>query len=334
MILLAVAAPAWANVGKRNGGAPYTGEPTGIDVRIASEELVIDLRPVVIKDAEASVRATYHLDNVGDAKHLDLMFASGTMSDHAFTVSLDGTAIPSVRVSDAKMPESWKPPTSTPDPGGGDLDYEVQGVSAMAFTLDVPPGKHDLVVSYQARLGWHHTDSPTLKHQFAYVLSPARTWAAFGGLDVTVHLPANWIAAVTPALTRDGDRLYGRFTTVPADTLAITIQASHRLYDLVHMIGLGLFALAGVGGIAWIIWRTRARRGTAWGSGAGWGGAIFGTGMLLMFVPDKMLPSGQADHYGYGFGFAIVAIILLSILAIPIGALIARIARPAEKTAA
>ena len=55
------------------------------------------------------------------------------------------------------------------------------------------------------------------------MLAPARAWDGFGGLDVTVHLPACWAAASRPELARVGDELRGSFDAVPADALALTV---------------------------------------------------------------------------------------------------------------
>jgi hypothetical protein len=40
---------------------------------------------------------------------------------------------------------------------------------------------------------------------------------------VTVSLPACWLAASRPELTRSGDELRGTFDSLPADALAFTV---------------------------------------------------------------------------------------------------------------
>ena len=55
------------------------------------------------------------------------------------------------------------------------------------------------------------------------MLAPARAWDGFGGLDVTVRLPACWLAASRPGLTQVGGELRGTFESVPVDALAITV---------------------------------------------------------------------------------------------------------------
>ena len=331
LALAATAGSAHANMGKGWEGGDRAGEPVGIaDVSIRREELVIDLRSMTDRNAKVKVSATYHLDNRGADKPLSLVFALGSNADH-FRVTLDRTEITSRLPGDAPLPESWQPPKMTPGIDGAELYYSVDNPSlSVTFELVIPSGRHDVAVTYDAE-PVQSGDDGVLRYQFGYVLSPARTWAGFGGLDLTVHVPEDWRIAVTPALKRDGDTLRGAFTSVPADAVALTMKRPTGWYTVVSIASLLLFAVVALGGLIVIGWRTRVDerrrraadllfpfRAAAFGRGVAWGVAVLAVGMFAIFGPDLTVP-GQAYHRGYGQGLGAVGVVLGSILAIVIG---------------
>jgi hypothetical protein len=343
LVLLAAPAVARANVGPPASGGHVVAEPVDVEgVAITRETLAIDLRPLATNGL-AQVEAVYHLQNQGPEKKLDLLFASGSASVADFQVWLGSQPVPSVPANDTELPPSWKAPSGTPGfPGDGELDYLRHGsrrVTPVAFTVTIPPGRHDLRVRYAAEAATHLDGYPTVYRQFAYVLAPAKSWAGFGGLDVTIHLPANWRAACTPALAREGDTLTGSFADLPTDAIALTLQAPEGwAYRPLAGASLGLLGLAGFGGavVCWKGGRASGRHAAisaeahsgwlsrhAWpksvGLGAAWGLAVLGTGLFATFGPDWVLPTGQASHYGYGQAFAMIGVVLLSILAVPVG---------------
>jgi hypothetical protein len=225
---------AWGNAGPPTRGAtPLVAEPVGIrDVEIVREHLNLDLRGFA-RGGPAQVEAVYQLRNRGREQKLDLVFVTGVSDVWGFQIRLGDEPVASRPAVDLQLPAEWQPPATTPD------IYDQQGVpyadawrgtrtvKPMAFTLLLAPGSHTLQVRYLTqglvRL-WGH-GQPTVYHQLAYVLAPARSWAGFGGLDVTVQLPPKWRAATAPALRRDGDTLNGIFSEVPADALALTVQS-------------------------------------------------------------------------------------------------------------
>ncbi len=337
-LLIASSHVAIANVGAPTFGGQQAGEPAGIvDVAITHEELVIDLRPLA-QQGLVTVAATYHLDNRATAKRLDLVFASGAEGLVSFHVTLDRKEIETRLVTGRDLPTSWRTPTSTPLPGGGELGFDLrhEGGTA-AFQLDVAPGPHELVISYAAEAMTHHAHEPNLMHQFAYVLSPARTWAGFGGLDVTVLVPPAWTAAITPAMTRTGDTLRARFADLPADAIAVTVTAPLGAYRLVGVATWILFALSLFGGgllvhrIAYGAERARSARGILSGEGrttfalaAAWGTVFVVSGGFMLFGPALALPEGQADHRGYGGAFAMLLVLMVSVVVFVIGLVLGR----------
>ena len=349
LVVLMLPAVARANVGPPSSGGHVVAEPVGIvDVAITRETLTIDLRPLA-ENGLAQVEAVYHLHNRGPEKTLDLLFASGSASVTGFQVWLGGQQVASAPAKDTTLPASWQAPRETPglDDGTGleYLRYQSRGVTPLAFTVVVPSGPHDLRVRYAAEAATHFHGNPTVYRQFAYVLAPARAWSEFGGLDVTIHLPENWRAACAPALNREGDALKGRFADLPADAIALTLQAPEGwAYRPLTYASLGLVGLAGLGGAmaCWKGGRSKGRRLAlpaetrpdwldrhAWprsvGLSVAWGLAVLVTGLLATFGPAWVLPSGQASHYGYEQIFAALGVFVLSALAVPVGFLIAQL---------
>lgn len=335
--LLLLPSLARANVGRPTFGGQYTGEPLGlIDIAITREELAIDL--VRIPDrGNARVSATYELDHRGEPRPLDLVFVAGT-SMIGLEITLDGAPV-QTRMTDVPLPASWKPPASTPLPGGGELDFspELPDRSAAAFQLVMPAGNHRLKITYAAPALLHHAGQPMLLHQFAYVLAPARTWASFGNLAITIEVPAGWVAATSPPLTREGDTLKGTFTGVPAETLGITIHAPAGRYALRKGLGLAGFALALLGGgfVLWRLMRARGRRRgeasllggdtlVAFGYALVWAGAIGLAGWFAIFGAAAAIPADQVDHRGYGDEVAMLGVVLLALVAILVGTFLGR----------
>lgn len=314
-------------------GGSRAGEPEGIAViRIVHEDLVIDLRPLADPGGLVAVVATYQLDNPAGEQQLDLVFATG--SDIAgYRVTLDGHPVSFTSPPSVTLSESWHPPATTPMFEGGELQYRLpHEETPIGLWLVVPPGRHTLAISYPADAVRYHHGDPTVLRQFAYVLSPARTWAGFGGLDVTVHVPPDWRAAVRPAMSREGDTLHASFATVPADAIALTVQAPVGAYRPIAFVTRTLFALFALGGGFVVAWRARScerrskagsvSRLVALGRGLAWGLAVLTAGILAIVAPDLALPEGQADQAGYRQVVAFVGVVLASAVATVIGVIV------------
>lgn len=108
----------------------------------------------------------------------------------------------------------------------------------------MPPGRHRLRASYSVT-PTRYAGSPVKYWQFAYVLAPAREWAGFGGLDVTVSAPRGWTVVTEPKLVLEGGDLKGHFDRLPADALALTARSPVPFYyHLANYSFLLLFLLA------------------------------------------------------------------------------------------
>jgi len=333
----------WANLGPPSYGGQVTAEPIGIEgIEITRETLTIDLRPIAKKHL-AQVEAVYHLQNEGKQKQLDLLFALGTLGTEDFQAWLNDQPIPSQPAPTAAIPANWKVPEYTPGINHQPLDYLRYStpVTPMALTVTIPPRKQDLKVRYAAQTATHLLGKPTIYHQFAYVLSPAKAWSAFGGLDVTLYLPPKWQVATSPDFTRKGDVLTGTFTELPSDAIALTMQApAGWAYRPVKYGSQVLLGLIWVGGLGWG-WRLGRHKGQhltaqkpsrlqiwprALGFGLVWGMAILAMGWLVIYSPDWMLPAGQVSRYGYGQGFAILGMMGLSLFSVVMGFIVVWVA--------
>jgi hypothetical protein len=235
-----------------NAGPPYytdgqvAAEPSGLEgITIAHETLDIDMRRL---PNPIDVSVAYSITNRGPARQVALVFASGAPDTADFSLTLDGQPVATRSVMSATVPAEWMPPATTPGLNGKDLLYlgppsgtfdeskvapwdflgrQVRSTTpTYAFTVTIPANESALAVHYRAEPQQYLSGgyvSSVNAYQFAYVLAPARAWDGFGGLDVTVSLPACWLAASRPELTRSGDELRGTFDSLPADALAFTV---------------------------------------------------------------------------------------------------------------
>jgi hypothetical protein len=329
-----------ANVGPPSSGGQVVAEPVGIqEVEIRWEVLQIDLRPLADNEL-AIVVAEYQLENYGPEKTLNLLFASGSAEVSQLKVSLNETPIPSHPAPETPLPESWQPPKETPglhgEPPVSYLGYGSQPAVPYAMTVVIPEGSQKLRVQYRAEAAIHKFGQPTLYHQFAYILAPARAWSGFGGMDVKIQLPQDWIVSCNLPLQRTGDALAGRFSELPAEAIALTTQAAVSESYVVANEGLfWLYLLSAVFGLAFCWKRGRltgrelAKRPsespprrvwtTSLFAGILAGLATFAFGLLAIFVPDFLLPANQITHYGYGKFFYLFGVVYLSSNVVLIG---------------
>ena len=334
VILLAVAAPAYANVSQKNFPGMRAGEPAGIEqIAIEHETLVFDLRD------RAHVTATYQLDNkTTEPVTEELVFVSGMSRIGGTEVRFDGAVIAGKSVSPAqaeKFPAAWSPPLTTPSLDGGEpVGFASENPTSIEFTLTIPPGKHTLAVAYDVLPAMTRSHGgPTRLYQIGYVLSPARDWGSFGTLDVTVEAPAGWQIATSPPLTRTGNTLRGQFTGLPQDTIGISMAARTGSMYMVAKIALPLLVLLvliGGGYALYQIGRARGRSAAiapsgllAFGTSVLWAIAIAFAGGFYA-VSEIGIPAGESASHGYAALPGIALTVLGTLLALPIGFAIVR----------
>ena len=269
-------------------------------IAIAHETLDIDMRhlhpnprkkydktdsPEIRNPIDVSV--AYSITNRGPAREVALVFASGAPNTAGFSVRLDGQPIAAQPAISVTLPAEWMPPATTPGLDSADLLYldppqqmrtdagavvdwrhypsssARSTTSTYAFTVTIPTGNSALAVQYRAEPQQYRSGGYTDNldaYQFAYVLAPARAWDGFGGLDVTVRLPACWQAASRPGLTQVGGELRGTFQSVPADALALTVAPCAASRPAVTLCSPSAFILP-LGALGIVLYRRTRRAG-------------------------------------------------------------------------
>ena len=367
VLILAHASGVWANAGPRATSVRIIAEPVGIQgVRITREMLSIDLRPAE-RGQRGIVEAVYYLQNEGPEQHLDLLFAFGSEDNADWSITLDDVPITGARTENTDTPRAWWPPATTPGLDGDTLSYGPGWITVrpLAFSIVVPAGASVLKVRYHAAVRIHLA-RPAMVRQFAYVLAPARAWAEFGGLDVTIQLPGGWPVAVTPVLERDGDLLRGRFDAIPANAIALTMRPPvPEAYLTTKRVAWGLYPLVAIIGLigCWVCGgalRRRDQRSRPPGAsrshpsllrnvvyaaaiGMTFGVLMFTTGLAAAWGPDLAFPLPADERTlaraarleeGYGPLLLFAGALLLAVAAAVIGGLFAMLAalKVARKT--
>jgi hypothetical protein len=90
--------------------------------------------------------------------------------------------------------------------------------------------------------------------QVAYIFAPAKSWQSFGGLDMTIEVPAGWNIATSLPMKRTGDVLSASWDAMPADSFALTTQfpmSEERIKSdrLEHIIALTILVGAIIGSV-------------------------------------------------------------------------------------
>jgi hypothetical protein len=195
----------------------------------------------------------------------------------------------------------------------------------LLFQVDFAPrAPRTIAVHYEHRatddLGAHANDT----FRFDYLLSPAKRWASFGPLDVTVQVPGNAQVTSNVALARDGDTYHADLATLPDGELSFEVTSLDGLW-LGIMDPRGYWAIvvaavalasAAVGGAAGRVW-----------SGAGW--RRFATPLVTaaplaaacaFAVIALLLASFPPRALGFGYG-GMLGCALLVLVSGPLGAL-------------
>lgn len=318
-------------------------EPNGVEsIHIVNEVLNIDMRPL-FKKRQAEVEVIYDLDNVGTAQELELIFATGSPNVAEFEVWIDDTQISTEALSDydSQLPESWMPPESTPGLGSRDKLSLIADIppQAVRFFVDIPQRKSQLTVRYKTFATQNWYDAPVITWQFVYILAPARSWASFGNLSITLDVPPDWEIATAPTLERQSkSRLTGNFDGIPADAIAISTRkpvswlyepAKSRvpiLYPLVAILGLIMLVRLAITqtSLGHIPWRLIIGKAFLWGL------MIIVAGFAVLHLPALLFLGNQGmPAYGYAEVInllAIVAGIIAMLIYFVIGAITALLA--------
>ncbi len=253
-LLNANASPPW-----RSGTLAL--EPQGVkDVAIVREKLHFDLKPLM-DGKPVNVEATYQLKNSGSARSVELVFITGMNEVASAQCWLGDKLLTSVIEKAGDMPKEWQHPKTTPHPSGNDalsVPFQAQSASTtkwIRFTVPLLPGEQTLKVRYQVQASAYvRSHEPARFWQVAYIFAPAKSWQSFGGLNMTIEVPAGWNIATTLPMKRTGDVLTGSWDALPADNFALTTQfpmSEDRIKSdlLEHIIALVILVGAIVGSV-------------------------------------------------------------------------------------
>ncbi|MBI5487697.1 MAG: hypothetical protein HY905_10220 [Deltaproteobacteria bacterium] len=230
---------AWCRAASANFAPQDFGDPAGepavaewaADVSVEHEWLRIDLRPLEDEE-DARVEVRYRVRVSHEVPFAEMVFASPGVEKGA--VTLDGRTVGSTSVW--RVYDTWRL-TGEPMPtiDGGQHPFHVGArfsvpnresggsgsTGALHFTARLTAGVHELAVEYRVSPMDYQGVGFFPQQDVVYLLSPARSWAGFGRLDVVVELPEDWDAVSVPALARRGDTLVGEFDGIPRDELLV-----------------------------------------------------------------------------------------------------------------
>lgn len=326
-----------ANIAAPTIGGTAGAEPNGLEkIHILHETLTVDLRGLakgIKKDPyQILVKAEYEIENRGAEENLELVFVFGSLYKD-FHVYLDDVEIASHDYSEptAKMSRNWEIPGKTPWTGGESFDYEARKyeMKNRGFSLKIPAGRHRLRAEYRS-MPSSYASTPTSYRQFAYILAPAKDWASFGGLELTVYTPDDFTVVTQPELEREGAILKGRFDNIPADAFVLTarynVPKSYKTAQTLSFFLL-LAVLAGfpVLMVIYAAWRGfRQKLFWLWGIGLSilWSVLILAAGWLSIWGATYLIPDGLYSEYGYESALGIFAVLVLAFAAFPAGLLL------------
>ena len=179
----------------------------------------------------------------------------------------------------------------------------------LAFHLAFPANAtRTVTVHYSQDAGGDERRGVNVTHTYDYLLSPAKHWASFGPLRITIHAPSNARVEASLPLTRDGDTYRAALSGLPDGEFSFGVMSSDGLvlgmgdpgqYLLVLLVVLlSVSVLLSVRlGRAWASVRSRLRRVLL---------CIFGTG-LLVGVADALaawIVLAALPSHALGIGYA------------------------------
>lgn len=220
-----------AQIGLSFGGGPPAADTAGLVVggfeglSVERAETVLDLREVHLRRV-VPCETTYTLLNPGTARDLEVLATSGGGTGNDPVAELDGA--PLATCAPAYFPRgfTWPGRRDVPTPPGLDpVEYRQHHESACVLRLSLPPGTHRLRIRQRTSLQAIESADHTLgDYQLIYGLEPARRWAGLRELSFRVLVRSGWPAATAPSIARDGDGFAARWTTVPADSIALSVR--------------------------------------------------------------------------------------------------------------
>ena len=200
----------------------------------------------------------------------------------------------------------------------------VRRLTWLAFTFEVPPGAAKTVtIGYTHTPGQDHAKRVSTVFTYEYLLSPAKTWAAFGPLHIVVKLPPNAITWSSMPWREEGAERRADFSSLPNGELVFEVMSTnglwfgmtgHEGYWVIVIVALVAvaFATGRVGGRMW------GKGGTSGIASVGWVAAIvivsgiaatFACVVLTALFPSRALGFGYGPFFGLLLGVAVVCFV-------------------------
>jgi hypothetical protein len=297
---------------------------TPTSVRVDHE----DLSFVLDELDRADVTASYQLTNAGDTTEADdvaFAYVRGERPDaETFTpvsIQADGAVLPFRETTDEHVDRSWAILVGR--------EPQVH-IGLLLFHLDFRPGQTRVVTVRYV----HHADTDLRTHvnatfRFDYLLSPAKRWAAFGPLKISVLLPANaWFASSLP-FERNANAYTAVFSGLPEGELQFETMSREGLWfglsrpDDYAAILASAVVLAAVG--------VGASLGRRWVAGGAWQRRLLplaaGLATMCALAVVVLLHAAFPQRaLGVGYGAALMYPLML-VLAMTVGAASAALAK-------
>jgi hypothetical protein len=266
---------------------------------------------------KARVTAAYQLTNAGAAAEgLDVAFvfvrAQRERERAAPHVEVDGAPIAVREVTEGELRDRLA--------RGFAKGGEQGRVGFLLFHLDLPAGKTQKVaVAYDQRASEDRASYANPSFGFDYLLSPAKQWASFGPLDITVHVPAEVRFTSATAFRREGEAQRASLPGLPDGELRFEViplrglwfgMIEHRGYWIILLAAMAA-ATFGLGAVSGRWWGAKSRaaqialRLLA-------GGALSAAGALAVAVNLGALFPPLALGAGYGGFFAVMFFVLVA----------------------
>lgn len=179
----------------------------------------------------ALVQAVYKVRNDKEPQNISLTLFGDMMSFKPNTntgVWLNDQAIDmqAFDSTEKELPISWGIPNYTPSvKGEWRVPYRpLLKTPTLEFKLQIPTGSHTIRICYLAQPSTYLQGEDTMPWQFVYVLTPARDWVGFTGLDATIYIPKGWQFASNLKLNSDAEKIHGTWQSLPSNSLALTVQ--------------------------------------------------------------------------------------------------------------
>lgn len=337
-----LALPVLANAGpSTRSPSPGGLIPTTTDaIRIMNENLTVRMvdengNPPPYYYGFAQVTAEYTLQNTTDKSvSLSLMYLSPNTKEFNAMLNNEPLVTKVGSIDPKDLPADWKVPNQVLDPLDGEYELraDIGYGSLTPYTFDITVGaKQEATLHMEATqlLGFDAARHMNVIRHFAYLLAPAKNWAGFGTLNITVVVANNQIFTSNPPLTeqsRDAHTITytGSFNGIPADALRVATISNQNLWlgssAIVTIIPNAIVGfLAGLIGFALGHLFVRNRRAIGWeatlsGCLGIFISAILGfiSALIVSYIASRIFDYPEFAG-SYGFGFEILFGILLGV---------------------